>query len=109
MEYDELRIYSFPEQSREFCHSVRRGRGWRRHRISGNSSAFIAAVSFFTPAIYYLRHTQGSRYASLLKLWNVWHDRIVAQALAPAMQGIQELIASAEKNKIKPIWFKITW
>jgi hypothetical protein len=48
-----------------------------------------------------LRHTQGSRYASLL--WNVWHDRIVAQALAPAMQGIQELIASAEKNKIKPI------
>jgi len=39
----------------------------------------------------------------VLKLWNIWHDRIAAQALAPAMKGIQELIDAAEKNKIKPI------
>ena len=40
---------------------------------------------------------------SVLKLWNIWHDRIAAQALAPAMKGIRELIDAAEKNKIKPI------
>jgi len=39
----------------------------------------------------------------VLKLWNIWHDRIAAQALTPAMKGIQELIDAAEKNKIKPI------
>lgn len=64
--------------------------------------AFIGSISTVTPAIYYLRQTQGSRYASVLKLWNVWNDRMAAQALAPAMKGFQDFNA-AEKSKIKPI------
>ena len=67
------------------------------------ATSFVGTINFVTPVIYYLRQTQGSRYASVLKLWNIWHDRIAAQALALAMKGIQELIAAAEKNKIKPI------
>jgi len=65
--------------------------------------AFVNAINIVLPAIYYLRKTQGVRYASLLKLWNIWHDRIAAQAAAPALKGLQDLIDAAEKNKIKPI------
>jgi hypothetical protein len=67
------------------------------------AAAFVSTINFVTPVIYYLRQTQGSRYASVLKLWNIWHDRIAAQAAVPAMKGLQELIDAAEKNKIKPI------
>jgi hypothetical protein len=67
------------------------------------ASVFIIGVGVFTPAIYYLRQTQGARYASVLKLWNIWNDRMVALALTPAMKGLQDLIDAAEKNKIKPI------
>jgi len=37
---------------------------------------FINILSKYTPAIYYLRVTQGSRYPSILKLFNVWHQRV---------------------------------
>lgn len=67
------------------------------------AAVFINGINALTPAIYYLRQTQGVRYASVLKLWNIWHDRMAAQALAPALKGLQELIDAAEKNKIKPI------
>jgi hypothetical protein len=67
------------------------------------AAVFISSVNAFTPAIYYLRQTQGVRYASVLKLWNIWHDRMIAQALAPALKGLQDLIEAAEKNKIRPI------
>lgn len=67
------------------------------------AAVFINTINVLTPAIYYLRQTQGARYASVLKLWNIWHDRIAAQALAPALKGLQELIDAAEKNKIRPI------
>jgi hypothetical protein len=60
-------------------------------------------INAFMPAIYYLRQTQGVRYANVLKLTNIWHDRMIAQALAPALKGLQDLIDAAEKNKIKPI------
>jgi hypothetical protein len=67
------------------------------------ASVFHTTIDAYMPAIYYLRQTQGVRYASALKLWNIWHDRMVAQALTPAMKGFQDLIDAAEKNKIKAI------
>jgi hypothetical protein len=67
------------------------------------AASFVSTINVYVPAIYYLRQTQGVRYASVLKLWNIWHDRLVALALAPAIKGIQELIHAAEKNKIKAI------
>jgi len=67
------------------------------------AASFVSTINVYVPAIYYLRQTQGVRYASVLKLWNIWHDRLVALALAPAIKGIQDLIDAAEKNKIKPI------
>lgn len=67
------------------------------------AASFVSVVSAYSPAIYYLRQTQGVRYASVLKLWNIWHDRMVAVALAPAIKGIQDLVDAAEKNRIKAI------
>jgi hypothetical protein len=61
-------------------------------------------IGVFMPVIYYLRKTQNVGYASVLKMWTVWHDRIAAKALTPeVMKGIQDLIEAAQKNKIKPI------
>jgi hypothetical protein len=68
------------------------------------AASFINGINTFMSAIYFLRMTQKVRYASVLKLWNIWHDRIVAKALTPeVMKGIQDLIDAAQKNTIKPI------
>lgn len=65
--------------------------------------AFVTTINAYMPAIYYLRMTQGVRYASVLKLWGIWHGRLAAQALLPALKGLQDLVDAVEKNKIKPI------
>lgn len=64
--------------------------------------SFIIGLNAVMPAIYYLRTTQGSRWSSVLKLFNIWNNRIAAQALEPAMKDMQKMIEEG-KNKIKPI------
>jgi hypothetical protein len=67
------------------------------------AATFVATISVFMPVIYYLRMKQNVRYASVLKLWNIWHDRLAAKALTPeVMKLIQDLIDAGQKN-IKPI------
>lgn len=65
--------------------------------------AFINILNKYTPAIYYLRQSQGVRYPSVLKLFNVWNDRITAQALAQLIPGMQRMIADAGNNQIPPL------
>jgi hypothetical protein len=66
--------------------------------------AFVTLVQGYMPAIYYLRMTQSVGFASVLKLFNIWHDRAVANSLTPEiMKGIQGLIEAADRNKIKAI------
>jgi hypothetical protein len=65
--------------------------------------AFINALSFVIPAVYYLRQTQGARYPSILRLFNIWHDRVIANALAQVMPGMQRMIDNANRNQIPPI------
>jgi hypothetical protein len=64
--------------------------------------AFINILNKFTPAIYYLRRTQGVRFPSILKLFNVWHNRVIANALAQMMPGMQKMIEDAG-NEIPPL------
>ena len=65
---------------------------------------FVSTIGVFMPMIYYLRKTQNVGYASVLKMFNIWHDRFVAKALTPeVMKGIQDLIDAEQKNRIKPI------
>jgi len=98
-----LEIVNFLNKCESFAIPFAEGVADDRIGFQETATVFISSINGLTPAIYYLRQTQGGRYASVLKLWNIWHDRIAAQALAPAMKGIQELIDAAEKNKIKPI------
>lgn len=63
---------------------------------------FINILNKYTPAIYYLRMTQGSRYPSILKLFNVWHQRVVGQALAQMMPGMQRMVDDAQ-HEIPPL------
>jgi hypothetical protein len=65
--------------------------------------AFIAILNKYTPAIYYLRVMQGSRYPSILKLFNVWNNRVAAQALAQLLPGMQKMIDDAGNNQIPPL------
>lgn len=98
-----IEIITFLNKSESFAIPFAAGVADDAIGFQETAAAFINTINAITPAIYYLRQTQGSRYASILKLWNIWHDRVVAQALAPAMKGFQELLDAAEKNKIKPI------
>jgi hypothetical protein len=63
---------------------------------------FIATLNFMIPAIYFLRMTQGSRYSSVLKLFNIWNNRVAANALAPLLHGMQQMVAEAN-NPLQPI------
>lgn len=65
--------------------------------------AFIALLNNLIPAIYYLRRTQGARYASILKLFNVWNNRVAANVLGPLLQGMQKIVADANNNPIQPL------
>jgi hypothetical protein len=68
--------------------------------------AFIANLNYLIPAVYYLRQTQGVRYASILKLFNIWNNRVAGNALRPLLQpllqGIQRVVDAAN-NPIQPI------
>ena len=43
--------------------------------------AFVNMMNRVVPAIYYMRVLQGARYASVLKLFDLWNSRIAAKAL----------------------------
>jgi hypothetical protein len=97
-------IVHFLSKAESFAIPFAEGVADDRIGFQETAASFIAAISAFMPAIYYLRKTQNVGYASVLKLWNIWHDRMVAKALTPeVMKRIQDLIQAAEKNKIKPI------
>jgi hypothetical protein len=98
-----VEIVNFLNKCESFAIPFAEGVADDRIGFQETAAVFISSINALTPAIYYLRQTQGVRYASVLKLWNIWHDRIAAQALAPALKGLQELMDAAEKNKIRLI------
>jgi len=65
--------------------------------------AFIALLNNLIPAIYYLGRTQGARYASILRLFNVWNNRVAVNLLGPLLQGMQKIVADANNNPIQPL------
>ena len=67
------------------------------------AAAFLTTMDRFMAAIYYLRQTQGARYASALKLFSIWHARAVAQALGPAMLALQGMVNAGAQNQIPPV------
>jgi hypothetical protein len=64
---------------------------------------FIGLMNTFMPVIYFLRQTQGARYASILKLFTVWNTRVAANVLAQVMPGLQRMIDEAGTSQIPPI------
>jgi len=64
---------------------------------------FLSVMQTFMPVFYYLRSTQGARYASALKLFNIWNTRIAANVLAQVLPGIQKMIQGGQSNQIPPI------
>lgn len=64
---------------------------------------FIGTMNTFLPAVYFLRTTQGARYASILRLFSVWNNRVIANALAQAIPGMQQMVADAAANQIQPL------
>jgi hypothetical protein len=64
---------------------------------------FISIMQTFMPVFYYLRQTQGSRWASVLKLFNLWNNRVAANVLAQALPAIKKMIEDAGNNQIPPL------
>jgi len=99
-----IEFVTFLNKAESFAIPFAEGVADDRIGFQETAASFISSIGIFMPAIYYLRMTQNVRYASVLKLWNIWHDRQVAKAITPeVMKGIQDLIAAAERSKIKPI------
>lgn len=65
--------------------------------------AFCSAVGECVPAVYYLTKTQGTPFPSLLKLYNIWNNRLAANVMSSAVKGMQQFIDAASSAKIETI------
>jgi hypothetical protein len=65
--------------------------------------AFCTGVTMCMPAVFFVMTTQGVQFASLRKLYNIWNDRIMAKAMAPAVKQMQQFIEETAKKKIDTI------
>ena len=65
--------------------------------------AFCQGVLICMPAFFHMRRINAARYESTIRLYDIWNKRLAAQALAPVMKTMEELIKSADRDKIKPL------
>jgi hypothetical protein len=65
--------------------------------------AFCQGVLICMPAFFHMRRINAARYESAIRLYDIWNKRLAAQALAPVMKTMEELIKSVERDKIRPL------
>jgi hypothetical protein len=66
------------------------------------AAAFCKAVREFMIFIFLLR-SQGSRFASCIRLYESWNMRLEAEKMKPLVEGWNEKIRAAEKAKFPPV------
>jgi hypothetical protein len=67
------------------------------------AATFCMEITACMPAIYYIRQTQNVRYASVLRLYEIWSNRLTALAIAPLLPNMQAVVAAAQSQKIPQI------
>jgi hypothetical protein len=65
--------------------------------------AFCQGAQLVMPGIFQMRIKNIARFESTVKLFALWNNRLAAEAFAPLMKGMEEVIKAAGKGKIKPI------
>jgi hypothetical protein len=65
--------------------------------------AFCNEIQECLPAIFQLRRMNQGRYESAIKLQAMWSGRLTAEAVAPVMGILGELVRSAGRDRIPPI------
>jgi hypothetical protein len=72
--------------------------------------AFCQVVRLCMPAFFHQRNIGAARYESAIKLFTLWNNRLVANAIVPTKKHMDnvakqmdELTKSVAKEKIKPI------
>ena len=65
--------------------------------------AFCQGVKLMMPALFYMRQTQSARYESTIRLYELWNKRLQATSAAQAIKPMQELIRSADNERIRPM------
>jgi hypothetical protein len=67
------------------------------------ANSFCLGITSCMPAIFFIRQTQNVRYVSALKLYEIWSNRLAAQALAPLLPNLQAAINAAQNQNIPQI------
>lgn len=67
--------------------------------------AFLEGSQVAIPGVYALRTSGKAKFASLIRLFELWNNRLVAEAMAPHLKPLQDIIKAAEKGKIDGLGF----
>jgi hypothetical protein len=65
--------------------------------------AFCQGIQECLPAIFQLRRTNQARYESTIKLHTMWSGRLTAEAVAPVIGILGDIVRNAGRDRIPPI------
>ena len=65
--------------------------------------AFCRVVKMCMPAFFQMRRTGVSRYESIIKLYETWNKRLLADSIVPGINSTEELLTFVDREKVKPI------